>query len=115
MPTKDITTTPTLVMDSNRNRTSIIINNLEGNDAVGIIDDPTMTYNQKSVQLTAGQSYNISIGSAVVGYEFAARRINGKIEYLEAPVYDNQRWVTNAWYLIASTGTQTISYQSIYR
>jgi len=104
MPTKDITTAATLVMDSNRNRTSILLNNLEGNDAVGIIDDPTMTYNQKSVQLTAGQSYNISIGSAVVG-----------TDYFGKPIYDNQRWVTGAWYLIASTGTQTISYQSIYR
>lgn len=115
MPTKDITTTPTLVMDSNKNRTSIIINNLDGNNAVGILDDPTQTYNQKSVQLTGGQSYSLSIGSAIVGYEFAAKRINGTIKYLEQPVYDNQRWVTGAWYLIASTGTQTISWQSIYR
>ena len=104
MPAKDITTSPTLVMDSNRNRTSIIITNLSGNEAVGILDDPTMTYNQKSVQLTGGQSYSLSIGSAVVGSVF-----------LGQPIYDNQRWVTGAWYLIASTGTQTISWQSIYR
>jgi hypothetical protein len=115
MPAKDITTSPTLVMDSNRNRTSIIITNLSGNEAVGILDDPTMTYNQKSVQLTGGQSYNLSIGDAVMGTEFEAKRINGKIEYLERPVYVNQRWVTGAWYLISSSGTQTISYQQIFR
>jgi hypothetical protein len=63
-----------------------------------------MTYNQKSVQLTGGQSYSLSIGSAVVGTDF-----------LGQPIYDNQRWVTGAWYLIASTGTQSISWQSIYR
>jgi len=54
--------------------------------------------------LTGGQSYSLSIGSAVVG-----------TDYLGNPIYDNQRWVTGAWYLISSTGTQTISYQSIYR
>ena len=52
MPTKDVTTTPTVIINSNRRRTSIIINNLSGNEAVGLLSSVTDTYNQKNLQLS---------------------------------------------------------------
>lgn len=104
IPTMDIPVTATRLVAPNKNRTSLLLNNLSGNDAIGLIDNPTLTYNQKSVQITGGQNYGISLGSAIVGYENDG-----------TPIYDNQRWVTGAWWLIASTGTQTVSYQEIFR
>jgi len=104
LPTVDITTTATRVVPPNKKRTSLLINSLAGNEAIGLIDNPTLTYNEKSVQITGGQNYAISLGSAIVGYENDG-----------TPIYDNQRWVTGAWWLISSTGTQTISYQEIFR
>ena len=105
IPTASIAGTATRLVPANRKRTSLLINNLSGNLAVGIIDNPTLTYDQKSVQITGGQNYGISLGSAIVGYENDG-----------TPIYDNQRWVTGAWYLISSTGdAQTISYQEIFR
>ncbi len=103
IPTMDIPVTATRLVAPNKNRTSLLINNI-GDDAVGLIDNPTLTYNQKSVQITGGQNYGISLGSAIVGYENGGK-----------PIYDNERWVTGAWWLIASTGVQTVSYQEIFR
>lgn len=104
MPTMDITTSATRLVPPNKNRTSLLINNLDGNLAIGIIDNPTLTYNQKSIQITGGQNYGISLGSAIVGYQKTGE-----------PIYDNERWITGAWWLISSSGTQTISYQEIFR
>ena len=104
MPTATVGTTATRVLAPNRNRTSIILNNLDGNNAVGIIDNPTLTYAQKSIQITGGANYSISLGSAIVGYERDG-----------TPIYENQRWVTGAWWLISSSGNQEVSYQEIFR
>jgi hypothetical protein len=105
MPTASIAGTATRLVPPNKNRTSLMINNLSGNLAIGLIDNPTLTYNEKSVQITGGQNYAISLGSAIVGYERDG-----------SPIYDNQRWVTGAWWLISSTGAaQTVSYQEIFR
>ena len=103
MPTADIGTTATRLVPPNRNRTSLMINNLSGNLAIGLIDNPTLTYSQ-SLQITGGQNYGISLGSAIVGYQRTGE-----------PIYDNERWITGAWWLISSSGTQTVSYQEIFR
>lgn len=100
MPTKDVTTTPTVIINSNRRRTSIIINNLSGNEAVGLLSSVTDTYNRKNLQLTGGQSYEVSLGSAIVGTNQDG-----------TPRYVNQKRVTNGFVAVASTGTQTISYE----
>ena len=103
MHTKDITTTPTILVPSNRRRVSLIINNLAGNEAIGLLSSVTDTYNQKNLQLTGGQSYEVSLGSAVVGTNEDG-----------TPRYVNQKRVTNGVIVIASTGTQTISYEEGY-
>jgi hypothetical protein len=103
MPTKDVTTTPTILVHSNRRRVSLIINNLAGNEAIGLLSSVTDTYNQKNLQLTGGQSYEVSLGSAVVGTNEDG-----------TPRYVNQKRVTNGVIVIASTGTQTISYEEGY-
>ena len=104
MPTVDITTSPTRLIGANRKRTSLIINNLSGNLAVGVIEDPTLNYSQKSLEITGGANYSISLDSSIVGYENDG-----------TPIFTNQRWVTSDWWLISSSGTQTVSYQDIYR
>ena len=104
MPTATVGITATRILAPNRNRTSIILNNLDGNNAVGIIDDPTLTYAQKSIQITGGANYAISLGSAIVGTSRDG-----------SPIYENQRWVTGAWWLISSSGNQEVSYQEIFR
>ena len=104
MPTATVGTTATRILAPNRNRTSIILNNLDGNNAVGIIDNPTLTYAQKSIQITGGANYSISLGNAIVGTNQDG-----------SPIYENQRWVTGAWWLISSSGDQQISFQEIFR
>lgn len=96
--------TVTRLIAPSRNRTSIIINNLSGNSAVGIVDNPQLTYAQKSIQITGGANYAISLGSAIVG-----TNPDG------LPIYENERWVTGAWWLISSSGDQSVSYQEVYR
>ena len=103
MPTKDVTTTPTVIVKSNRRRVSLIINNLTGNNAIGLLSSITDTYNQKNLELTGGQSYEVSLGSAIVGTNEDG-----------TPRYVNQKRVTNGVIVIASTGTQTISYEEGY-
>ena len=103
MPTLDLTTTPTVIVKSNRRRVSLIINNLTGNNAIGLLSSITDTYNQKNLELTGGQSYEVSLGSAIVGTNEDG-----------TPRYVNQKRVTNGFVAVASTGTQTISYEEGY-
>ena len=104
MPTAVVSESATRLIEPNRNRTSIIINNLSGNSAVGIIDNPQLTYAQKSIQITGGANYSISLGSAIVG-----TNPDG------SPIYENERWVTGAWWLRSSSGDQSVSYQEVFR
>jgi hypothetical protein len=104
MPTSVVGVTATRLIAPSRNRTSIIINNLAGNLAVGIIDNPQLTYAQKSIDITGGANYAISLGSAIVGTDPDG-----------TPIYENERWVTGAWWLISSSGDQSVSYQEVYR
>ena len=103
MPTKDVTTTPTILVQSNRRRISLIVNNHSGNEAIGLLSSVTDTYNRKNLQLTGGQSYEVSLGSAIVGTNEDG-----------TPRYVNQKRVTNGVVVVASTGTQTISYEEGY-
>ena len=103
MPTKDVTTTPTILVQSNRRRVSLIVNNHSGNESIGLLSSVTDTYNQKNLQLTGGQSYEVSLGSAIVGTNEDG-----------TPRYVNQKRVTNGFVAVASTGTQTISYEEGY-
>ena len=48
-----VTTTPTKLVESNRNRTSLTINNASGNDAIFLLDN--MDSNSKAQQLGAVQ------------------------------------------------------------
>ena len=80
-----------------------MINNLDGNDAVGLLSSVTDTYATKNLQLTGGQSYEVAIGSAVVG-----ENEDG------TPRYVNQKRVTNGIVMVSSTGTQTVSYEEGY-
>jgi hypothetical protein len=105
MPTQVITASPTRLVAPNNRRTSLVINNISENTAaVGIIDNPTLGYSDKSIQINTGGNYSISLGSAVVG-----------VDRFGEPIYDNQRWVTGGWWLISASGSQTVSYQEIYR
>jgi len=55
------------------------------------------------MQLTGGQSYEVSLGSAIVGTNEDG-----------TPRYVNQKRVTNGVIVIASTGTQTVTYEEGY-
>jgi hypothetical protein len=103
MPTKTVTTTPSILVLPNMRRTSLIINNLSGNDAIGLLSSITDTYNQKNVQLTGGQSYSVEIVAAPVG-----------VNQDGTPRYVNQKRVTNGVIAIASTGSQEVSYEEGY-
>jgi|GEM_PF-4527492 hypothetical protein len=103
MPTLDLTTTPTVIVKSNRRRVSLIINNLTGNNAIGLLSSITDTYNQKNLELTGGQSYEVSLGSAIVGTNEDG-----------TPRYVNQKRVTNGIVAVSSSGTQTIAYEEGY-
>jgi hypothetical protein len=82
---------------------SLVINNLSGNSAIGMLSSITDTYDRKNLELTGGQSYEVSLGSAVVGTNEDG-----------TPRYVNQKRVTNGVIVVASTGTQTISYEEGY-
>jgi hypothetical protein len=103
MPTKVVTTTPEVIIPPNRRRISVVINNLDGNNAVGLLSSITDTYDTKNLQLTGGQSYEVSISSAVVG-----------VNEDGTPRYVNQKRVTNGFVMVSSSGNQTISYEEGY-
>jgi hypothetical protein len=90
-----VTTTPIKLVESNRHRTSLTINNADGNDGIFLLDN--MDSNSKIQQLTGGASKAYNISSALVG-----TNIDG------SPRYEGQRKVTQAHYAVASTGSQTV-------
>ena len=90
-----VTTTPIKIVESNRNRTSLTINNAEGNDAIFLLDN--MDSNSKNQQLSGGATKAFNITSAIVGIN-----LDG------TPRYEGQRKVTGAFYAVASTGSQTV-------
>ena len=90
-----VTTTPTKLVESNRHRTSLTINNADGNDGIFLLDN--MDSNSKTQQLTGGATKVYNISSAVVGVN-----IDG------SPRFEGERKVTQAHYAVASTGSQTV-------
>jgi len=90
-----VTTTPIKLVESNRNRTSLTINNADGNDGIFLLDN--MDSNSKTQQLTGGTTKAFNISSAIVGLN-----VDG------SPRFEGQRKVTQAHYAVASTGSQTV-------
>jgi hypothetical protein len=90
-----VTTTPIKLVESNRHRSAISINNLDGNDAIILLDN--MDINSKVQQVNGGQSRAYNISSAIVG-----TNVDGSIRY------EGQRKVTGAHYAVASTGSQVV-------
>ena len=90
-----VTTTPKKLVESNRHRSAISINKLDGNDAIILLDN--MDINSKVQQVNGGQSRAYNISSAIVG-----TNVDGSIRY------EGQRKVTGAHYAVASTGSQVV-------
>jgi hypothetical protein len=90
-----VTTTPIKLVESNRHRSAISINNIDGNDAIILLDN--MDINSKVQQVNGGQSRAYNISSAIVG-----TNVDGSIRY------EGQRKVTGAHYAVASTGSQVV-------
>lgn len=96
-----VTTTPIKLVESNRHRTSISINNLDGNDAIIILDN--VDINSKVQQINGGQTRAYNMTSAVVGVnEDGSTRFEG------------QRKITGAHYAVASTGSQVVYIEQEY-
>ena len=90
-----VTTTPIKLVESNRHRTSLTINNADGNSSIFLLDN--MDSNSKAQQLVGGATKAFNISSAVVG-----TNADG------SPRYEGQRKVTGAYYAVASTGSQVV-------
>ena len=102
MPSVSLGTTPKKIVNANRNRTALSINNLAGNNAIFLLDNITQDTNTGTLQLNAGETRNYNITSAVVGTNIIIPRFSG------------QRKVTAAHYAVSSSGTQTIHYEEEY-
>jgi hypothetical protein len=103
MPSVSLGTTPKKIVNANRNRTALSINNLAGNNAIFLLDNITQDTNTGTLQLNAGETRNYNITSAVVGTNQDG-----------TPRFSGQRKVTSAHYAVSSSGTQTIHYEEEY-
>jgi len=93
-------TTPKKIVNANRNRTALSINNIDGNSAIFILDNITESTATGAIQLTGGQTRNYNITSAVIG-----------VNQDGTPRFSGQRKVTGAHYAVSSSGNQTIHYE----
>jgi len=103
MPSVSVGTTPKKIVNANRNRTALSINNIDGNSAVFLLDNITEDTSTGAIQLTGGQTRNYNITSAVIG-----------VNQDGTPRFSGQRKVTAAHYAVSSSGTQTIHYEEEY-
>ena len=103
MPSVSVGTTPKKIVNANRNRTALSINNIDGNSAIFILDNITESTATGAIQLTGGQTRNYNITSAVIG-----------VNQDGTPRFSGQRKVTAAHYAVSSSGTQTIHYEEEY-
>ena len=103
MPSVSVGTTPKKIINANRNRTGLSINNIDGNSAVFLLDNITEDTSTGAIQLTGGQTRNYNITSAVIG-----------VNQDGTPRFSGQRKVTAAHYAVSSSGTQTIHYEEEY-
>ena len=93
-------TTPKKIVNANRNRTGLSINNIDGNNAIFLLDNITESTSTGAIQLTGGQTRKYNITSAVVGTNQDG-----------TPRFSGQKKVTGAHYAVASSGTQTVHYE----
>jgi hypothetical protein len=103
MPSVSVGTTPVKIVNANRNRTALTINNIDGNAAIFILDNITESASTGSQQLTGGQTKPYNITSAVIGTNQDG-----------TPRFSGQRKVTSAHYAVSSSGTQTVHYEEEY-
>jgi hypothetical protein len=100
LPSVSVGTTPKKIVNANRNRTGLSINNIDGNNAIFLLDNITESTSTGAIQLTGGQTRNYNITSAVVGTNQDG-----------TPRFSGQKKVTGAHYAVASSGTQTVHYE----
>ena len=103
MPSVSVGTTPKKIVNANRNRTALTINNIDGNTAIFILDNITETTSTGSVQLTGGQSRNYNITSAQFGFNQDG-----------TPRFSGQHKVTSAHYAVSASGSNTVHYEEEY-
>ena len=96
-------TDPVKIVNANRFRTALTINNIDGNTAIFILDNITETTSTGSQQLTGGQTKPYNITSAEIG-----RNQDGTIRF------SGQRKVTGAFYAVSASGSNTIHYEEEY-
>ena len=96
-------TDPVKIVNANRFRTALTVNNIDGNTAVFLLDNITETTSTGSQQLTGGQTKPYNITSAVIGTNQDG-----------TPRFSGQRKVTSAHYAVSSSGTQTVHYEEEY-
>jgi len=100
MPSVSVSTTPKKIVNANRHRTALSINNIDGNAGIFLLDSITESISTGAIQLTGGQTRNYNITSAVIG-----------VNQDGTPRFSGQRKVTGAHYAVASSGTQTVHYE----
>ncbi len=103
MPSVSVGTTPVKIVNANRFRTALTINNIDGNTAVFLLDNITETTSTGSQQLTGGQTKPYNITSAEIG-----RNQDGSVRF------SGQRKVTGAFYAVSASGSNTIHYEEEY-
>ena len=96
-------TNPVKIVNANRFRTALTVNNIDGNTAVFLLDNITETISTGSQQLTGGQTKPYNITSAQIG-----RNQDGTIRF------SGQRKVTGAFYAVSASGSNTIHYEEEY-
>jgi len=100
MPSVSVGTTTKKIVNANRNRTGLSINNIDGNNAIFLLDNITESTATGAIQLTGGQTRNYNITSAVVGTNQDG-----------TPRFSGQKKVTGAHYAVSSSGNQTVHYE----
>ena len=103
MPSVSVGTTPKKIVNANRNRTSLTINNLAGNNAIFLLDNITEDTSTGAQQLNGGETKPYNIVGTVIG-----------VNQDGTPKYPGQRKVTGAFYAVSSSGTQTVHYEEEY-
>jgi hypothetical protein len=103
MPSVSVGTTPKKIVNANRFRTALTLNNIDGNTAIFLLDNITETTSTGSVQLTGGQARNYNITSAQFGFNQDG-----------TPRFSGQRKVTSAHYAVSDSGSNTIHYEEEY-
>lgn len=104
MPVVTVGTTPKKIINANRFRTALSINNIDGNNAIFLLDNIFETASTGSIQLTGGQTRNYNITSAVVGTNQDG-----------TPKFSGERKVTSAHYAVSSSGNQQVHYEEEYQ